>query len=59
LPPIGNSAKLPQEKDRLARQIAATNRQIDQLVYELYGLSSEEIRIVEEVTESNSSRLCD
>jgi len=29
------------------RQIAATDRQIDQLVYELYGLTEEEIRIVE------------
>jgi hypothetical protein len=29
------------------RQIDATDRQIDQLVYELYGLTNEEIRIVE------------
>jgi hypothetical protein len=28
----------------------ATDREIDNLVYELYGLSDEEIRIVEEVT---------
>jgi len=28
-------------------QIAATDRQIDALVYELYGLNAEEIRIVE------------
>ena len=27
-----------------------TDRQIDQLVYELYGLTEEEIRIVEEAT---------
>jgi hypothetical protein len=27
--------------------IAATDRQIDTLVYELYGLTEEEIRIVE------------
>ncbi len=32
------------------RQIAATDREIDQLVYELYGLTDEEIRIVEEAT---------
>jgi len=44
------SANLPQEKDRLAREIAATDRQIDQLVYELYGLSAAEIRLVEEAT---------
>ena len=34
----------------LTRQIAATDRQIDQLVYELYGLTDKEIRIVEEAT---------
>ncbi len=32
----------------LARRIEATDRQIDRLVYELYGLTEEEIRIVEE-----------
>ena len=32
------------------RQIAATDREIDRLVYELYGLSNEEIRSVEEAT---------
>jgi len=42
------SAKLPQEKEQLRRQIEATDRQIDQLVYELYGLNEAEIRIVEE-----------
>ena len=31
----------------LERQIAATDRQIDNLVYELYGLTEEEIKIVE------------
>jgi hypothetical protein len=30
-----------------ARQIEATDRQIDRLVYELYGLTEEEIGIVE------------
>ncbi|MBK9127743.1 MAG: Eco57I restriction-modification methylase domain-containing protein [Phycisphaerales bacterium] len=34
----------------LQRQIAAVDRQIDQLVYELYGLTEDEIRIVEEAT---------
>ena len=29
------------------RQIDATDKQIDQLVYELYGLTKEEIGIVE------------
>ena len=36
----------------LQRQIEATDRQIDRLVYELYGLSDEEIAIVEEATGS-------
>ena len=36
-----------QEKEMLKREIAATDRQIDALVYELYGLTEEEIRIVE------------
>lgn len=44
------SAKTPQEKEILSRQIAATEVAIDRLVYELYGLTEEEIRIVEGVT---------
>jgi cell division protein FtsL len=43
-----NAAALPQEKTQLQRHIAATDRQVDQLVYELYDLTPEEIRIVEE-----------
>jgi hypothetical protein len=35
------------DKTAIERQIAATDRQIDQLVYELYGLMEEEIKIVE------------
>ena len=31
-------------------QIEATDRRIDQLVHELYGLTEEEIRMVEEAT---------
>ena len=31
----------------LQRQIEATDKQIDQLVYQLYGLTEDEIRIVE------------
>ena len=42
------AAKTPDEQARLQRQIDATDRQIDRLVYELYGLTEEEIRIVEE-----------
>ncbi|MBI2928590.1 MAG: Eco57I restriction-modification methylase domain-containing protein [Verrucomicrobia bacterium] len=43
------AARTPQEQTALARQIAAADAQIDRLVYELYGLSAEEIKIVEEV----------
>jgi type I restriction-modification system DNA methylase subunit len=40
-------AKTPQEKTILQRQIDATEKQIDELVYELYELTEEEIKIVE------------
>jgi type II restriction/modification system DNA methylase subunit YeeA len=35
---------------RIGREIDATDRQIDALVYQLYGLSDDEIRIVEDAT---------
>jgi hypothetical protein len=41
------SVKTDHEKTTLQRQIDATDRQIDQLVYELYGLTDEEIAIME------------
>ena len=41
-------AKEPQSKTILQRQIETTDRQIDQLVYELYGLTKDEINIVEQ-----------
>ena len=40
-------ARLEQERTMLSRQIEATDGAIDKLVYELYGLTEEEIRIVE------------
>jgi hypothetical protein len=40
-------ARTPHEQTSLQRQIEATDRQIDTLVYELYGLTEEEIKIVE------------
>jgi len=43
-----SASKTGHEKTLLSRQIEATDRQIDALVYELYGLSEEEIAIVEE-----------
>ena len=40
----------PHQLDRLRREIDATDRRIDQLVYQLYDLTDEEIRIVEAAT---------
>jgi len=43
-------AKTPQAKDVLQRQIETIDKQIDQLVYKLYDLTDEEIKIVESET---------
>jgi type I restriction-modification system DNA methylase subunit len=43
------AAKTPQDTTLLQRQIAATDKQIDQLVYALYGLTVEEIALVEKI----------
>ncbi len=40
-------ARTPQDKNFLQQQITVTDRQIDKLVYELYGLTQEEINTVE------------
>ena len=40
-------ARPGQEKTQLSRQIEATDAAIEKLVYELYGLTEEEIGIVE------------
>jgi type I restriction-modification system DNA methylase subunit len=45
-----SAAKTPQEKTALERQITANDTQIDRLVYELYGLTEAEIKIVEGAT---------
>ena len=44
------AAKTAHDKTILQRQIDSTDRQIDRLVYELYDLTDEEIKIVEEQT---------
>ena len=44
------AAKAPHDRTVLQAQIDATDRQIDRLVYDLYGLTEEETRIVEEAT---------
>ena len=48
------AARTPQEQTALARQLTATDTQIDRLVYELYGLTEGEIKIVEGVPPSLS-----
>ena len=35
------------QKEMIQRQIAATDKEIDRLVYDLYGLTPDEIAIVE------------
>ncbi len=51
LPPVTAEADSrrpnPQMKTILQRQIEAADRQLDGLVYELYGLTDDEIAIVE------------
>jgi hypothetical protein len=42
--------QLPQRREQIQREIEATDRQIDRIVYELYGLSEAEVAIVEGAT---------
>ena len=39
--------RTPQDKERVKREIEATDNAIDRLVYELYGLSEDEVKVVE------------
>ena len=39
--------RTPQEQAMVKREIEFTDRAIDRLIYELYGLTEEEIKIVE------------
>ncbi|MBK7381138.1 MAG: hypothetical protein IPJ03_19485 [Ignavibacteriales bacterium] len=48
-----SKAKTPTERTAIERQIQATDTQIDQLVYQLYGLTEEEIKIVEGTLNDN------
>ncbi len=43
-----HEARMEQDKELYERQIKIVDAQIDRLVYDLYGLTEEEIRIVEE-----------
>jgi type I restriction-modification system DNA methylase subunit len=45
-----DAAKTPHEKTALLRRIDATDAQIDRLVYDLYGLTDDEIALVEAAT---------
>ncbi len=40
-------ARLPEQKEQIQARIKYTNNRIDHLVYELYELTEEEIKIVE------------
>ncbi|MCI0476926.1 MAG: hypothetical protein L0Y55_11805, partial [Anaerolineales bacterium] len=42
-----HAAQTQTDRELYQRQIDATDKQIDALVYELYGLTEEEIKIVE------------
>jgi hypothetical protein len=44
------AGKSAAQKSVLQRQIGATDEEIDRVVYDLYGLTAEEIAIVEEAT---------
>lgn len=44
------ATKTPHANTALERRIVAIDRQIDELVYELYGLNDEEVRIIESTT---------
>ncbi len=50
-------AKTPADKDRLQRQIQATDQEIDRVVYDLYGLTEAEIKIVEVASVASSAKV--
>jgi len=41
------AATLPEQKEQLQSRIKYTDKQIDKLVYQLYDLTDDEIKIVE------------
>ena len=45
-----DKSKNPNDRELIQRQIDSTDKEIDKLVYELYGLNEEEIKIVESQT---------
>ena len=43
-----HDARMDQDKELYERQIKIVDTQIDQMVYDLYGLTEEEVKVVEE-----------
>lgn len=52
-----SATKAPADKERLQRQIDATDQEIDRLVYDLYGLTEEEIKVVEAASVASSTKV--
>jgi fido (protein-threonine AMPylation protein) len=52
-----SAAQTPSEKGCLQRQIGITDQEIDRLVYDLYGLTDEEIKIVEAASVASLPKL--
>ncbi len=52
-----STAQTPADKERLQRRIGVTDHEIDRLVYDLYGLTKEEIKIVEAASVASSSKV--
>ena len=42
-----HEARMDRDKELYERQIKIVDAQIDQMVYDLYGLAEEEVRVVE------------
>ena len=47
-----SSTQSERESEKLKRQIVATDNQIDQIIYTLYGLTEREVGIVENAAAS-------
>ena len=52
-----SASQTPAEKERLQRQIGNTDQEIDRLVYDLYGLTEAEVKIVEAASVASSSKV--
>jgi fido (protein-threonine AMPylation protein) len=52
-----SASQTPAEKERLQRQIGNTDQEIDRLVYDLYDLTEEEIKIVEAASVASLPKL--